>query len=243
MSALLANPQSVPIALNSPRYRGRTTTHSAHGEGERAEPRPHDSIPSARGSAHLSDEELLIRYRDAGRASDFNELVRRYSGPLHRYLTRFLGCGALADDVLQNTFFQVHAKCRLYEEGRSMRRWLYAIAMHNAVDALRRAGRHTTVSIDGPDEQTAPIDLLAVADPSPLERLQREERGVRLRACIDRLPESQRRTLTLVYDQGLKQDEIAALLGIPLGTVKSRVRGALSRLREMAGPMHLVDAG
>src|SRR3954466_12385433 len=103
---------------------------------------------TADGLAQETDEVLLSRYRDEGRTEDFNALVHRYERELFRYLARYLGDPALADDVFQNTFLQVHLKRGLYEDGRPVRPWLYAIATHQAIDALRKAGRHPTISLD-----------------------------------------------------------------------------------------------
>src|SRR5690606_22967053 len=77
--------------------------------------------------AEQSDEQLMGRYREQARTEDFNELVRRYERELYRYLARYTGDRALADDVFQNTFLQLHLKRGLYEEGRPVRPWLYAI--------------------------------------------------------------------------------------------------------------------
>src|ERR1700759_85202 len=106
------------------------------------------AVGSADSLARQSDEELLRRYRDEGHQEDFDELVHRYERELYRYLARYLGNPALAEDVFQNTFLQVHLKRALYEDGRPVRPWLYSIATHQAVDAMRKAGRHPTVSLD-----------------------------------------------------------------------------------------------
>jgi len=131
--------------------------------------------------AQISDEVLMNRYRDAGQSEDFASLVRRYERELYRYLARYLGDNTLADDVFQNTFLQVHLKRGLYENGRPFRPWLYAIATHQAVDALRKAGRHPAVSLDvrAPSSDSDPsalIDLLVSEAPGPLSNLQEEER-------------------------------------------------------------------
>ena len=115
--------------------------------------------------APISDEDLMSRYRDSADPDDFNELVRRYERELYRYLARYLGNPALAEDVFQNTFLQVHLKRALYEDGRPVRPWLYSIATHQAVDALRKAGRHPTVSLDlrnnaRDSDASALVDLL-----------------------------------------------------------------------------------
>src|SRR5438874_2879239 len=103
---------------------------------------------AAEDLAQPTDEELLSRYRNEGRTEDFDRLVHRYERELYRYLARYLGDAALADDVFQNTFLQVHLKRGLYEDGRPVRPWLYAIATHQAIDALRKLGRHPTISLD-----------------------------------------------------------------------------------------------
>src|SRR5205807_7150171 len=120
-----------------------------------------------------TDEELLTRYRDKGLTDDFNQLVHRYEHELYRYLARYLGDPTLAEDVFQNTFLQVHTKRGLYEDGRPVRPWLYSIATHQAVDALRKAGRHPTVSLDqrvaaGATDAGALVDLLVSESPGPL---------------------------------------------------------------------------
>jgi RNA polymerase sigma-70 factor (ECF subfamily) len=190
-------------------------------------------------SAPGSDEKLLSHYRDTRLPDDFAELHRRYSGELRRYLTRYLGDATFADDVLQDTFLRVHAKCRLYRDGWPVRPWLYAVASHRAVDALRSRGL-PMVRLDPPradDEPVAPASLLATlasAAPGPLEELQERERQRWVRESVAKLPEPQRQALVLAYDQGLSYPEIVSHLKIPLGTVKSRLHGAIARLRSMA---------
>lgn len=187
----------------------------------------------------MSDEQLLSRYRSEGRPEDFDELVRRYQRELFRYLARYLGDSALADDVFQNTFLQVHLKKELYEDGRPARPWLYAIATHQAVDALRKLGRHPTISLDQnagspQDDVGSLVNLLESDVPGPLAELQGEERKAWIRESVSRLPEILRETLIMAYYQDLKYREIAEALGIPVGTVKSRLHAAISKLQEMA---------
>lgn len=187
-----------------------------------------------------SDEDLLSRYRDSAEPADFNELVHRYERELYRYLARYLGNPALAEDVFQNTFLQVHLKRALYEDGRPVRPWLYSIATHQAVDALRKAGRHPTVSLDrrvgadGDGDSGALVDLLVGDGTSPLAVMQEQERRDWVTRSVDRLPATLKQTLMLAYHQDLKYREIADILKIPVGTVKSRLHAALTKLQEMA---------
>ena len=184
-----------------------------------------------------SDEELLTRFCK-GQAEAFGALVRRYERELYGYLRRYLGDASLAEDVFQNTFLQVYVKSGQYEAGRPVRPWLYTIATNQAIDALRRNGRHQLLSLDQQREELADGELSSLVEtlegggPSPLDVAQAQERREKIRASVDRLPEFLRQVLLLAYYQGLKYREIADILGIPVGTVKSRLHAALVKLQE-----------
>jgi RNA polymerase sigma-70 factor (ECF subfamily) len=187
--------------------------------------------------AECSDEQLLAFYRK-GKREAFGVLVRRYEGELYGYLRRYLGDGDLAEDVFQNTFLQVFTKIDQYEAGRPVRPWLYTIATHQAIDALRRQNRHQAVSLDQEREELAGADvpqllgLLESREAGPVEQLHAEERRLLVRASVDRLPEFLRLVVVLAYYQGLKYKDVADILEIPVGTVKSRLHAALCRLHE-----------
>ncbi|WP_165221544.1 RNA polymerase sigma factor [Aquisphaera insulae] len=196
---------------------------------------------SAHDLASMADEVLMSRYRDEGKESLFNELVRRYERELYRYLVRYIGDANLADDVFQNTFLQIHLKRGLFEDGRPFRPWLYSIATHQAVDAMRKVGRHPTLSLDQQvhsspqgSESGSLLDLLVNEGVGPLSELEEQERQQWVRDSIRRLPDALRQTLILAYHQDLKYREIADILKIPVGTVKSRLHAAISKLQEMA---------
>jgi len=184
-----------------------------------------------------TDEELLLRFK-AGQTESFGQLVRRYERELYGYLRRYLGDEALAEDVFQNTFLQVYQKLDQYETGRPVRPWLYTIATHQAIDALRRAGRRPVVSLDQTRETDVNgatrslLDMVEARQSDPMEQMEAEERRERVRAGIAELPEHLRSTVILAYFQGLKYREIADILEIPVGTVKSRLHAALLKLQE-----------
>lgn len=184
-----------------------------------------------------SDEDLLSRFRK-GQQEVFGILVRRYQRELYGYLRRYLGDPSLADDVFQATFLQVFVKANQYEEGRPVRPWLYTIATHQAIDAMRRVGRHPTVSLDqatiesGDGEVHSLIDLLQGREVDPFEQTQAEERRAVVRATVEKLPDFLKQVVLLAYYQGLKYRDIADILEIPVGTVKSRLHTALTKLHE-----------
>jgi RNA polymerase sigma-70 factor (ECF subfamily) len=187
--------------------------------------------------ATYSDEELMARFRK-GQVDTFGVLLRRYERELYGYLRRYVGNSELAEDVFQNTFLQLYQKCSQYELGRPFRPWLYTIATHQAIDALRRNGRHQALSLDQlqteqpeGDVRTL-LEMLESRGPGPPELVQSEERRERIRASVDQLPDFLRQVVVLAYYQGMKYRDIAEVLDIPVGTVKSRLHAALVKLQE-----------
>ena len=198
------------------------------------------TVPSVamKQSSSQTDEELLLRYRETGEADLFSELVHRYERELFSYLRRYLGDAEMAEDAFQAAFLQVHLKCQQFEPGRAVRPWLYTIATNQAIDAQRRSKRHRMVSLDrasGPegDDVGKLLDLLVSKEPAPTLQLSADERRRWLQEAIDQLPQSLRDVINLVYFQDLKYREAAEALGIPVGTVKSRMHAAVARLNEV----------
>lgn len=187
--------------------------------------------------ADCSDEDLLERFR-RGQSEAFGQLVRRYERELYGYLRRYLNDASMAEDVFQNTFLQVYLKGSQYEPGRPVRPWLYTIATNQAIDARRRNGRHQAVSLDeqradpGEGELAKLMDMLQSRGPGPIESASAQERREQVRAGVERLPDFLKQVLLLAYYQGLKYREIADILDIPVGTVKSRLHAALVKLQE-----------
>ena len=185
--------------------------------------------------SRLSDEELLDQYR-SGKSEAFSELVRRYERELYNYLRRYLGDATLAEDVFQNTFLQLHVKLDLYEKGRLVRPWLYMIATNQAIDALRKAGRHRTVSLDAKapseDESSTYAELIEGNEVDPLASLEGAERRQWVRDALEQLPPYLKSVVIMAYFQELKYREIAEALEIPVGTVKSRLHAAVAKLAQ-----------
>jgi RNA polymerase sigma-70 factor (ECF subfamily) len=188
--------------------------------------------------AGMSDEALLLAYRDQADRPAFAELVRRYERELFSYLRRYLGDASMAEDVFQSTFLQVHLKGSQFEKGRKFRPWLYTIATNQAIDAQRRNKRHRSVSLDrdtrreGADDLGSLIELLVSKEPAPEARAETSQQRQWVRQAVEELPEPFRAAVNLVYYQGLKYREAADILKIPVGTVKSRLHTAILKLNQ-----------
>ena len=186
-----------------------------------------------------TDEDLIHRIRIHDDDDAFENLVHRYEHELYGYLRRYLGGDAqLAEDVFQATFLRVHQKCGQFADGKRFRPWLYAIATNQAIDARRRNHRHRMVSLDRPMDARPELgslaETIAAKDQNSTEIMQDAETVAWVLKAVAALPEPLRRTLDLVYRQGLKHREVANRLGIPIGTVKSRLNTALHRLHASA---------
>jgi len=182
-----------------------------------------------------SDEELLSRYRDHNDIAAFEELVHRYERELYSYLARYLRDPSLAEEVFQTTFLRLVERGKSFEVARRFRPWLYSIATHAAIDAIRHRGRRQTASLDtqhdlGDGETGTLAGLVADDRMTPADEALADETRRRIREAVDALPEDLRSVLLLAYYQGLSYRETAEAMGIPLGTVKSRMHTALKRL-------------
>jgi RNA polymerase sigma-70 factor, ECF subfamily len=199
---------------------------------------PEPAVRPMQQPSSLSDEELLLAYRERSDPNLFSELVHRYERELYSYLRRYLGDAEMAEDAFQAAFLQVHLKCGQYEPGRAVRPWLYTIATNQAIDAQRRSRRHRMVSLDraGPKEGEDVgklLDLLTSKEPTPTAQLSALERSEWLHQAVEQLPPALHDVIHLVYFQEMKYREAAEALNIPVGTVKSRMHAAVAKLNEV----------
>ncbi|MEI8196172.1 MAG: sigma-70 family RNA polymerase sigma factor [Phycisphaerae bacterium] len=178
----------------------------------------------------VTDEQLLADYL-TGQQSAFAELVQRYQQELFAFLQRFVSDAQVAEDLFQETFVQVHRNARSFDPARSFRPWLFTIAANKARDYLRAAGRRGTQSLDnstGRDETTTFLDLLEADGPPPLAELTQAEGIAKVQQVLAELPATYREVLILSYFHRFAYKQMAEMLNVPLGTVKSRLHGALA---------------
>ena len=192
----------------------------------------------------LDDEALIAEYRETGERSVYEVLVKRYEREIYSYLRRYIGNAELAEDAFQGTFLQVHLKCHQFDSSRRFRPWLYAIATNQAIDIQRRNKRHRMVSLDrssSDHEQRSGSwsEKIIGPAPDPLAAASNEERGRWVHEAVASLGEPMQQVIHLVYYQGLKYREAADALGIPVGTVKSRLHAAVQRLGLLWDDSHL----
>jgi RNA polymerase sigma-70 factor (ECF subfamily) len=181
--------------------------------------------------AKLSDEEVFERFLD-GDTDAYRTLIERYHDDLLRFLTRLVNDRAGAEDLFQETFLQIHQSAHTFDVSRRFRPWLFTIAANKARDYLRKRIRQRTVDlsapIGGPDGTATFVDLLEVDVPSPDAALDASERDALVQGALARLQPPLREILLLAYFQRLSYQQIADDLGIPLGTVKSRMHAAVA---------------
>ena len=180
-----------------------------------------------------TDEQLFEAFRDGDDAA-FRTLIERHREDLLRFLRRLVGDPATAEDVFQDAFMQVYLSADAFDSSRRFRPWLFTIAANKGRDALRKSARRRAMPLSAPvqgsggRDQTTFVDLMEIDVPSPGSGAESRERDKLVQAAVDDLPPALREILLLAYFQRLSYAQIAAELGIPLGTVKSRLHSAVA---------------
>jgi len=181
----------------------------------------------------LTDGELLDSYAN-GEESAFREIVSRYKNSLYAFLRLFLNRHELVEDVFQETFLQLFTSRESFDRKRPLRPWLFTIAANKAKDALRKWQRTNAIPIGtmGDSEDLSFDDVLntVTSDKTmPYEELQKSETAFRVRQIIADMPDNLREILILAYFNRFSYKQMAEILSIPIGTVKSRLHTAVGR--------------
>ena len=175
---------------------------------------------------HNDEPHLLERSRQ-GDLNAFNSLVERYQQGVYNLCLRVLTSPQVAEDATQEAFISAFKAIHTFR-GEAFRAWLFRIASNACYDEIRRRRSRAAVSLDEPHgEDTHTIDVPAT-DPTPADRAEQRELGDLLQRALSGLHPDQRIAVVLCDVQGFDYAEIAQVLGISLGTVKSRIfRGRL----------------
>ena len=175
-------------------------------------------------------EAEMIRATARGDEHQFAALYDRFGAILFGLLLRILGDRAEAEDALQDVFLQIWQKASAFDEERGTAfTWLVTLARSRAIDRLRSSKVRQRASLEA--MRAEDDGNRAVADAADYAIL--SEQSEMVRQALLEIPEEQRRTLLLAYFEGLSQSEIAERTGEPLGTIKTRARAGLKKLREL----------
>ncbi|MCW3052980.1 MAG: polymerase, sigma-24 subunit, RpoE [Chthonomonadales bacterium] len=193
----------------------------------------------AMGNVMHADTALVQRAQANDRAA-FNEIVLRYKSKVYNYIFRMVHHALDAEDLTQETFLRAYLSIRSFQSRASLNTWLFRIATNLCIDYSRKNKKIQTMtsslSMEGEDDENeTERDIPDVAF-DPQRMLLNKELGLVLNRALSELPEKLR-TVVLLYDiEGLPYDEISAIVGCPLGTVKSRLFNARSALRDKLSP-------
>ncbi|HWB42694.1 MAG TPA: sigma-70 family RNA polymerase sigma factor [Gemmatimonadales bacterium] len=183
----------------------------------------------------LTDQEVVLLAR-SGREAAYRELVRRYERPVFALLYRMVRDRELAEDLAQETFVKALNAIDSYRPEFKFSSWIFKIANNAAIDHLRRR-ELDTLSLDGSPHAETPEAMQATAlqigarQESPLDAVEARELGGAIEAAIGRLRPEYRSCILLRHVEGRAYEEIAEILDLPLGTVKTYIHRARNELR------------
>jgi len=173
----------------------------------------------------ISDKELASRVR-AGDQNAMGALYDRYSALVYAVGLRVLADSAAAEDVLQEVFMQLwHNPARFDASRGSLGAWLAVIARNRAIDALRKRRYESDIE-----------DIVVSVEPDLASEADRSRAAKNVRGVLNGMHPAQRQALEMAFFEGLTHTEIAAKIGEPLGTIKTRIRAGLAALRKALKP-------
>lgn len=184
-------------------------------------------------AARRHDADLVARMA-ARDATALAELYDRYARPVYSYVHRVCGDPQTAEELLQEVFFRAWQQAATFDGQRgAFVSWVMSIAHNLAIDEVRRVSRRPRPGTDDPERV---LSQIVDRDTPPDEMAWLGELRRQMRAAVDSIPPAQRDVIELAYFSGLTQREISQRLDIPMGTVKTRTRLGLLKLREQLNP-------
>ena len=178
------------------------------------------AVACVRGCAVQQGERLMARIRERD-VQAFEELYERFKYIVYGIGSRMLGSDQAAEDVVQAVFMKVWSRPEAFREG-NLTAWMSRVTRNHCLDVLRSRANRAEASL----EEDVPLE--AALDDEIFARID----GDRVRAALARLPEEERNPIEMGFFEGATHVEISRRIGIPLGTIKSRIRKGLRRLRE-----------
>jgi RNA polymerase sigma-70 factor, ECF subfamily len=190
---------------------------------------------------HDTPDSQLVQRVQAGEVDAFEPLVERYQKPIFNLLYRWLGDDDDAAEAAQEVFLSAFRAVKQFRGEAKFSTWLYQIAVNQARNRRKglaiRNNRMVPLAADDPDQDGEPAVTVADPAPNPLDNAQRQELTEQLQHGLDRL-DADEALMILLHDlQGMAYEEMATVLKIPLGTVKSRLHRARQALKRRVAPM------
>ncbi len=186
-------------------------------------------------------ERALLARCQANDLLAFEEVVHRYKNKVHNYIARMVNDADDAEDLTQDVFVKAFVSLGAFRGEASLQTWLYRIATNLCIDRARRRKRQglDALSLDEPVKDDEDDDIereIPDVEADPYRHLERKELRQQVRRALRRLSEKLRSVLVLYDVQGLSYEEIAQVLGCPIGTVKSRLFNARAELAKQLKP-------
>ena len=182
------------------------------------------------------DEAEVVTELQSGSPAAFDALIRHFHAPLFRMLCQMLGNSADAADTTQEVFLKAFRGIRGFRRGSSLKTWLYRIAIREALNQRRWWRRHRSKESSYESEGDHSERLGATGEPSPFDACAAREAQQTVRRALARLPEVFRSAVILRDLEGLSYEEIAEVLELSIGTVKSRILRGRRTLKELLEP-------
>ncbi len=186
--------------------------------------------------AQLSDQDVIERARN-GRESAFRELIRRYERPVFSIIFRMVRDRELSEDLAQDTFIKVLNALDRYDPAYKFSSWIFKIAHNTTIDHIRKK-TPDTLSLEGSPHATTPDQMEATSFTAvdhaedPEQYAQSQEVGAEIEAAIAELRPEYREAILLWHMEGRPYDEIAEIMDLPLGTVKTYIHRGRNELRK-----------
>jgi RNA polymerase sigma-70 factor (ECF subfamily) len=181
---------------------------------------------------YASDEELVAYYLK-GDEKSLEILFGRYLKPIYNFIYRYVGGFSEAEDITQEVFIKVWRNLKKFDQNKSFKTWIFAIAKNSAVDFLKKRKEIPFSELEESEDEGGVIETLADPSPLPQELLEKADLALTLNSAMEKLPPKYRMVLFLRYNDHFSSKEIAELLGEPENTIRSRYRRALIMLKKL----------
>lgn len=180
--------------------------------------------------SEFNDNDLVVRTLE-GETEAFGELVRRYQRPVYGLIVRMVREPAIAEEIAQEVFIKAYRRLESFDRGRKFSSWIFKVAHNATIDQLRKR-RVLTVPLENPSKEGVQLaDVLAGPEREGPEQVAvRSELAVALERAMEELRPEQREILLLRFRHGLSYGELAEVMAMPLGTVKTHLHRARKRL-------------